>query len=79
MEETNKVHGRTGKRLYDIYIILPTTSFHFYRYAYSRKQALERGVNEIAKKQGVLKALVWGYINDNPGRYTVEEAKGGIT
>lgn len=71
------ISGNIMKSKYDIYIILPRESFHFYRCAYSERQALERGVSEIAKKQGVMKELVWGYIKEHPECYKVEKIEGG--
>lgn len=68
--------GNTGlKNKYDIYIAMALESFHFYRYAHSEKQALERGVSEVAKKHDVLKSVVWKYINEHPNCYKVEKVK----
>lgn len=69
----------TVKNLYDIYVMMPRISFQFYRYAYSERQALERAVSEIAKKQGVFKEMVWTYIKEHPKSVEIKiEKEGGL-
>lgn len=67
----------TVKNLYDIYVMMPRESFHFYRYAYSERQALERAVNEIAKKHEVLRTVVWSYIKEHPKSYEIKIEREG--
>ena len=64
--------GTTNKIMFEVRVVMPVESYAFYRYAYSERQALERVISEIAKKQGVGKDMVWNYINEHPKCYVIE-------